>query len=568
VTGGPAEDASRRLPLAERRRPTRLAGVIGNAGPISRLRTWAEDWAQSETPPAKRAALLSGPPGVGKTTAALAVAAEFGWTVVEMNASDARNQGAIDLVAGRASLTHTLGDTGRFRTARQGGRTLILLDEADSLTGRATEEAAHRPSPLNLRDFLRGRYGSVDALNRGWKLGETGRAAPFPEWSAVPPSPGRAAFTKLSEAQRDIGDWKGSSRPTDTSDRGGLGAIARLVRETRQPLVLTVNDERPLTRYSPVFRTGVVKLSFERLGGAELTSFLRDVALAESIDLGPRVLEGIVRRSRGDLRAAMNDLDAVAPLPRGAAQESVLGMRDTEEEVAALVESVFAEPRFYRSVEVRNRIDATPDDLFPWFEEASLKFPRTPAGTAVGIAAIARAERALARSRRYRVWGLWSYATELMTGGPSVAIAEAGGARIARAPFPIFLGQMGASRASRAGRQAILDKADRRLHLSRRKGADSTWPFLESVFLAPGVRDGPLFELRKAIVADLQLTPEEVGMLAGVEPEAAGVQALFPAAVVPPDEVPVVVEEPAPAVAAPSPSKPGPKKVQRSLGEF
>jgi DNA polymerase III delta prime subunit len=560
-----------RRPLSERLRPARLAGVIGNTGAVGQLRAWAETWARSTTPPARRAAVLRGPPGVGKTTAALAVAADFGWTVVEMNASEARNQTAIDLVAGRASLTHTLGDTGKFRTPAQGGRTLILLDEADCLTGRATEESAHRPSPLSFRDFLRGRYGSVDALNQGWKLGETGRPPTFPAWSDIPVSPGRGAFTKLPAAQADIGDWRGSSRPVDTSDRGGLGAIARLVRETRQPLVLTVNDERPLTRYSPVFRSGVLRLAFDRLDVRELTTFLRGVAETQSIALGPKALDAIVRRSRGDLRAAVNDLEAIAPLPVGPAQEGVLGMRDTEEEVAELVEEVFAEPRFYRSVEIRNRIDATPDDLFPWFEEASLRFPRTLAGTRAGIDAIARAERHLARSRRYRVYGLWSFATELMTSGPSTAIAAAGGSRPdARALFPSFLGEMGRSKATRAARQGILDKADRRLHLSRRKGAEATWPFLESVFSAPGVRQGPLFDLRRAIVTDFGLTPEEVGLLAGVEPDAPGIQALFP----PPPTVAEPAPEPEPAeepVTAPTPAAPrdaAKKKVQKSLGEF
>jgi hypothetical protein len=171
----PTDAAERRLPLSERLRPKTLAEMIGNARALARLMDWGKSWAKGPSPPARRAAVLAGPPGVGKTTAAHAVAREFGWTVVEMNASDARNQGAIDQVAGRAAITHTLGDTGRYRSPDHGGRTLILLDEADSLTGRATEDAARRPSPLSLRDFLRGRYGSVEALNRGWRLGETGR---------------------------------------------------------------------------------------------------------------------------------------------------------------------------------------------------------------------------------------------------------------------------------------------------------------------------------------------------------------------------------------------------------
>jgi DNA polymerase III delta prime subunit len=563
VAEAPAID---RRPLSERLRPERLADVVGNPRVLARLLAWGKAWASSTTPPTRRAALLAGPPGVGKTTAAHAVAREFGWTVVEMNASDARNQGAIDQVAGRAAITHTLGDTGRFRSAASGGRSLILLDEADSLTGRATEEGSRKASPLALRDFLRGRYGSVEALNRGWKLGETGRPAAFSAWSDLPATPGRSAFNRLAEARADVQDWRGTGKPADLSDRGGLGAIARLVRETRQPLVLTVNDERTLTRYSPVFRTGVERLTFERLSDREMLGFVQRIVKAEDLSVTPAATQAIVRRSRGDLRAAVNDLEAIAPLPAGPWQESVLGSRDSQSEIAELVEDVFAHPRFYRNAELRGRVDADPEDLLPWFEENAARFARTPEGRVAGTAAIARAERHLARARRYRVFGLWSHASELMTGGASIALEEAGGARIGRTMFPVFLGDMGRSKASRALRRSTLDKADHHLHLSRRKGAESTLPFLEAVFGAPGVRDGPVFVLRRRIVANLELTPEEVGFLAGVEPDADGIRALFPAAE--PEEA--VPEEETPA--APSPKAPAVpesrKRVQRSLGEF
>lgn len=43
-----------------------------------------------------KAALLSGPPGVGKTTTAVIVCKELGYSYVEMNASDSRNKKSLD----------------------------------------------------------------------------------------------------------------------------------------------------------------------------------------------------------------------------------------------------------------------------------------------------------------------------------------------------------------------------------------------------------------------------------------------------------------------------------------
>ena len=43
------------------------------------------------------AALISGPPGIGKTTAAHIIAKNNGFEVIELNASDCRNKSSIDV---------------------------------------------------------------------------------------------------------------------------------------------------------------------------------------------------------------------------------------------------------------------------------------------------------------------------------------------------------------------------------------------------------------------------------------------------------------------------------------
>ncbi|MGI0148071.1 MAG: AAA family ATPase, partial [Thermoplasmata archaeon] len=119
---------------AERYRPKDLDDVVGNPTAVAELRKWAASWQRGR--PEKRAVILQGSPGIGKTSAALALANEMGWTVVEMNASDARNAEAIRNVATRGAVLQTFSDTGEFLQTTRGGRKLIILDEADNVFGR------------------------------------------------------------------------------------------------------------------------------------------------------------------------------------------------------------------------------------------------------------------------------------------------------------------------------------------------------------------------------------------------------------------------------------------------
>ena len=78
---------------AEKYRPQHLDEILGNAAAVKQMALWAQTWTSDSAP-----LLLIGKPGIGKTSAALALARDMNWEVLELNASDARTKAVIERI--------------------------------------------------------------------------------------------------------------------------------------------------------------------------------------------------------------------------------------------------------------------------------------------------------------------------------------------------------------------------------------------------------------------------------------------------------------------------------------
>ena len=92
----------------------------------------------------REAAAPGQPYGPGPAAAldeGVALAREMGWSIIEMNASDQRTGKALEEVALRGSMFETFRDDGTFTRSSEGGRKLIVLDEADNFYGNSDRGA-------------------------------------------------------------------------------------------------------------------------------------------------------------------------------------------------------------------------------------------------------------------------------------------------------------------------------------------------------------------------------------------------------------------------------------------
>mmetsp|Transcript_687 Transcript_687/g.1994 ORF Transcript_687/g.1994 Transcript_687/m.1994 type:complete len:1093 (+) Transcript_687:367-3645(+) len=139
----------------EKHKPQRSMELVGNATLIHTLRQWLFEWhavhIQGQAPSeakgrkkdtSKKAVLISGTPGIGKSSSALIICRELGLEVIEVNASDTRNKadGQATVKAGIAGklansikelTTNTaigMGSDGRPK------RTVLVMDEVDGMS--------------------------------------------------------------------------------------------------------------------------------------------------------------------------------------------------------------------------------------------------------------------------------------------------------------------------------------------------------------------------------------------------------------------------------------------------
>lgn len=145
-------------------RPLDVDDLVGNEGVVDQLYEWLKDWDdvvirgnkketafrfgakwQDQINPNAKAALLSGPPGIGKTSAARIVCRQLGYEVLETNASETRNKNSIQNVIGELSSNQSLDyfsvagvkkQADSTNPAHQGGETkksVIIMDEVDGV---------------------------------------------------------------------------------------------------------------------------------------------------------------------------------------------------------------------------------------------------------------------------------------------------------------------------------------------------------------------------------------------------------------------------------------------------
>ncbi len=117
---------TRNIPWTIKYRPKKLDEYANQEEAKNIVTAWIKDWLKGKTP-TKKAILLYGPPGIGKTSLVEALAGEFNLQINEMNASDYRRKEDLERIALRAATQSSI----------LGKKRIILIDEVDGISTTA-----------------------------------------------------------------------------------------------------------------------------------------------------------------------------------------------------------------------------------------------------------------------------------------------------------------------------------------------------------------------------------------------------------------------------------------------
>ncbi len=199
-----------------------------------------------------------------------------------------------------------------------------------------------------------------------------------------------------------------------TGDRGGIGAILKVLSITLHPIVMTANDPdnpkiKDLFKVSRVFR-------FSTIQEKDMLNVLRRIIESQQVHVDDVVLEYIVENARGDLRAAISDLEAHI---KGGMTSVVpeFASRDVRRGIENAIRRLLMANNARTAKMVISEVDIDHEKLLLWLEENIHLHLELPRELEDAYDALSNADFLIGKISINQDWRLLSYVYDFLSAG-------------------------------------------------------------------------------------------------------------------------------------------------------
>jgi len=351
----------------EKYRPKSFNEIIGQDEAILKIKSFIKNF-----PNKKKAVIIHGEPGTGKTTLALVLAKETDSEIFEINASDLRDKERLQLTLRPAIEQKSLTKKNK----------IILIDEADGMTG---------------------------------------------------------------------------------TDRGGINEILKLIEITEYPIIMTANDVwakkiGPLRKMCEMIET-------KKLDYKIIKNYLFDILRKENKFVDYQLITNLAVKARGDLRAALNDLQTVVEIDK--TEKVFFDERNKEMKIFDALKKIFKLKATNEITEVFDSLNMDLDEIILWIEK---NIPKEYSGKELKKAYDFLSEADIFKGRIYRkqYWRFLVYESIFLSYGiASVKRDNRIGFTIYQKPTRILKIWMYNQRVE--NKKKIAEKYAKHTHISQRK---------------------------------------------------------------------------------------------------
>ena len=256
---------------AEKYRPIYFEDIRGQEEAVAKIKDFIKNFHLK-----KRAIILYGPTGTGKTALAYAAAKETNSEIFELNASNLRN---------KEKLKETLKPAIEQQALLKKGK-IILIDEVD------------------------------------WVLGE---------------------------------------------DRGGIQELSELIEISEYPMILTANDA--WTKKLTPLRKKCEIIEVKNLDYKIVKDVLIKILRKEKKFIDNKILTEIAVKTKGDLRAAINDAQTISKLSSEEQIKTLFDERNKEESILDALKKIFKLKATNETLRAFDQLDIKTDEIILWVEK-------------------------------------------------------------------------------------------------------------------------------------------------------------------------------------------------------